>query len=423
MRKLFVALLLLLASIAAALWLRDHQGFVIIKVGAWSVQTSLVLFAGILLVGWAVLGLVWTLLARLFATPRGMRRWVQGRRRNRSRERLVNGLIQLAEGHYEQAERMLTRQAEADGLGLFHYLLAAISAHRRGDNESRDRFLSLADESESGAEVAVGLVQARFQLDARQREQALATLSWLHERAPGNRQVLALLYRCVTELEDWERARELLPQLRRHQALPADELDALETRLATERLDDAVAPGAEQSLASIWQGLTRAERRDPALRAHYARCLIRSGESAAAAELLKGWLRHDWDDRLVTAWGELEEVPGDQGFAQAERWLNHRPDDPVLLRTAGLQALRGGLWGRARSCLEAAAARDDDALTHRLLGDLYQQLGEPELARRAWHRAMDAGLGRPAVTVPALPPRQAADGSDVAEEAGASSSA
>ncbi|WP_440996740.1 heme biosynthesis HemY N-terminal domain-containing protein [Arhodomonas sp. SL1] len=408
MRKLFIALLLLIASMAAALWLRDHQGFVILKFGEWSLQTSLVVFAAALLVAWAVLSLAWTLVVRLVTTPRGMRRWIRGRRRSRSRERLVNGLIQLAEGHYEQAERMLTRQAEADELPLFHYLLAAIAAHRRGDTDERDRFLSLADESEPGATVAVGLLQAQLQLESRQWEKALATLSWLHERAPGNRRVLSMLYHCSLHLEDWERARALLPELRRNHALPDGELSGLENRLAKERLDAATAPGAEQSLASIWQGLSRAERREPELRAHYARCLIRAGESSTAAELLRGWLRHDWDDRLVEAWGELDDdYPGDQAYTQAEKWLSHRPEDAVLLRAAARQALRAGLWGRARSCLEAAVARDADAATERLLGDLYDQLGESELARKAWRRALDRGLGRPAMEVPALPARAA----------------
>ncbi|MDZ7810453.1 MAG: heme biosynthesis HemY N-terminal domain-containing protein [Arhodomonas sp.] len=306
MRKLFIALLLLIASMAAALWLRDHQGFVILKIGEWSLQTSLVVFAAALLVAWAVLSLAWTLVVRLVTTPRGMRRWIRGRRRSRSRERLVNGLIQLAEGHYEQAERMLTRQAEADELALFHYLLAAIAAHRR-DTDQRDRFLSLADESEPGATVAVGLLQAQLQLESRQWEKALATLSWLHERAPGNRRVLSMLYHCSLHLEDWERARALLPELRRNHALPDGELSGLENRLAKERLDAATGAGAEQSLASIWQGLSRAERREPELRAHYARCLIRAGSPRTAAELLRGWLRHDWDDRLVEAWGELDD--------------------------------------------------------------------------------------------------------------------
>ncbi|WP_435103102.1 heme biosynthesis HemY N-terminal domain-containing protein [Arhodomonas sp. AD133] len=405
MRKLFAILLLLVASVAAALWLRDHDGFVILKVDEYSVQTSLILFAAILLVAWFLLTVVWGTVVRVIRTPRGLRRWWRGRRRSRGRDELVNGLIQLAEGHYEQAERMLTRHPDVDGLPLFHYLLAAIAAHRRSDMDARDRFLTLADESETGAEVAVGLLQAQFQLESQQWEQALATLSWLHERAPGNRRVLGLLYRCAVELEDWERAADLLPELRRHDALTSDELAGLETRLARKRLEAAVAPGGEQRLASVWQGLTRAQRQDPELRAFYARCLIRANDSATAADLLRGWLRRDWDDRLVAVWGELDGIPADQAYGQAEKWLERRPEDPVLLRAAALQALRAGFWGRARSCLEAAVARGGDAATERLLGDLYHQLGETELARNAWQRALDAGLGRPSVAVPALPAR------------------
>lgn len=404
MRKLFLALLLLLASVAAAIWFRNQDGFIILRIGELAIQTSLFVAVGAVLAAWLLLSIALGLLRRLWRAPRGVRRSWQRRRELRARRRLMSGLLQLAEGRYREAERTLAPAATASDLPLFHYLLAAIAAQREGDWSLRDRYLAEADAADGRARLAVGLLQAQLQIEAEQWEEALASLSWLRERAPGNRRALALLARCLQALDDQTRLGELLPELRRQRALPEPELTALERRQFEARMQ-TFGPGAgAEDIARVWEELPRSRQREPALRAAYARALMRADCHATAEQLLRGWLREGWEEPLVAAYGELAVDPPERAFEQIEGWLRRRPEEPALLFAAARQAARCELWGRARSYLEAAASRTGHAEVHRMLAELYERLGETERARRAYRRAIGLDPGRnslPPIELPA----------------------
>lgn len=404
MRKLFIALVLLIASVAAALWLREHDGFVILQVGRWSIQVSLIVFVAAALILWLVLEGVLALLRKARRTPRRVRRWLGERRHDRAQHDLLSGLSQVAEGRYLDAERTLLSHVRSADVPAMHHLIAAVAAQRRGAWEARDEHLAAADRSAPGADVAVGLLQAQLQIEAEQWEQALATLTWLRDRAPNNRRAVGLLAQCLLALGDYERLWEMLPDLRRRGTLPEPRLLELERRVIGERFTGEAATGGAE-LKSLWKRLDREQRRETELRAVYADALINAGREGEAERVLLGWLRHRWDDRLVTAWGRLGAVNGERVFAQTERWLKERPQDVRLLEAAGRQAMAGELWGRARSYLEAAAARSSRAEVQLLLAELYEQIGEPERARQAYRRVLGLEAGRnalPRVEAPAI---------------------
>jgi len=394
MRKLFGALLILVASVAAALWLRDHDGFVVVSVAGLSVQASLIVFAGAVLALWLVLSLVAGLLRRIWRTPRDVRRWVGYRRHGKAREELLKGLIAVAEGEYDSAERTLMHRVNAAEVPVLNHLLAAVSAQRRGSWEARDEYLSLADQSEPRARIAVGLLQAQLQSDAGQWEQALATLNWLRERIPDNRRVLALLAQALTALEDWPHVVELLPDLRRRKALRGPHLESLEVRALSAYLQQ-LAREEPDRLDAVWNKLTREQRGLTPLQCAFADALIAAARDEDAQHQLRGWLKRDWKPELVRVWGRLGKSVAESAFGQAEKWLREHPRDGDLLYAAGQLALRAELWGRARSYLEAAGARSARADVQRDLAQLYEQIGETEKARQAYRRALGLDAGRP----------------------------
>ena len=404
MRKLFVALILLLASVAAALWLREHDGFVIVQVGRWSIQVSLIIFLAAVLILWLVIEGTLALIRRARRTPRRLRHWFGERRHRRAQHDLLSGLSQVAEGRYLDAERTLLSHVRSADVPVLHHLIAAVAAQRRGAWEARDEHLAAADRSTPGADVAVGLLQAQLQVEAEQWEQALATLNWLRDRAPRNRRAVGLLAQCLLALGDYDRLWDMLPDLRRRGTLPQPRLLELERRVVSERFTAAAAAGGAE-LKVLWRHLDREQRREPELRALYAEALIDAGREGEAERELLGWLRHRWDDRLVAVWGRLGAINGERVFAQTERWLKERPQDVRLLEAAGRQAMTAELWGRARSYLEAAAARSSRAELQLLLAELYERIGEPERARQAYRRVLGLEAGRsalPPVEAPAI---------------------
>ncbi|KAB7622681.1 heme biosynthesis HemY N-terminal domain-containing protein [Alkalilimnicola sp. S0819] len=411
MKKLILVLLALLLSVVAALWFREQGGYVFIQAGGWNLEMSLFVFVLATLLGVWLLWLAWHLLRGLWGAPSQVRGWWGERRRERARGELIRGMIRLAEGGAEDAEKLLLRDVARSDAPLLHYLAAAVAAQRRGSYADRDKYLAQADRTSRRARTAVGLLQAQLQIEARQWEQALASLSYLQERAPHNSRVLELLLRACEKLDDWRRVEQLLPELRKRRVLERPRLDALELDILRRRLRAATSEGAK-SLDRSWAGASRGLREVPEAWLAYTHGLRMQQRDVEAERLLRAKLVRDWDERLLAEYGELNGEAVEPAYAQVEKWLKERSEDVGLLEAAGRLALRSKLWGRARDYLEAAASRRPTAATLRLLGELREAMGEPERAREAYYRALSLATGgvRPAEldelagdTAPSLP--------------------
>lgn len=403
MRKLFLALILLLLSGAAALWLRSHDGYVVLVAGNWRLETSLILFAGAIAAGFILLWLALGLILRTVRLPGGVRRWLRYRREGRARDRLINGLLTAAEGRYRDAEALLEKAAGEPRVRLLGRLLSAEVAQRAGDYARRDEYMALADEA--GADrskkdrTALRLMQAEWYAEAGQWEQALATLTALRESHPNHPRVLTLLRDAYLALEEWDRLAELLPALKRAGVMADEAVADLERRVALARLGRA--GGDPSALQAVRDELPKVLRREPALVLAFAEAALAGGRDDMAEPVLRRALGREWNEALVACYGRLGADMSETALKHVEDWLKNRPEDPELLLAAGRLAVHRELWGRARSYLEASVGRRERADALRLLAEVQHRMGDEAAARDSRNRAL-------ALAVPlspnALPP-------------------
>lgn len=392
MRKLFILLLALVVSVAAALWLNQKGGFVLVSLGEWTLQTSVILFVGAILALIAAVYFLVTLLRQVFGVPRRLRGWSRNRRQRRARASLIDGLIRLAEGRPAEAEKQLLKHIDRSEAPLLHYLAAAVSAQQRGSYEDRDRFLADADRVSPRARLAVGLIQAQLQVEAMQWEQALATLNYLQELAPRNPRVLSMLLKCCLALKEWERLERLLPELKKQGVIDDARAQALARQVAEQRLRQAQGSDLV-TLERTWNGLGKSQREDPELTLLYVDGLIGFGSEDEAERVLRNRLQKDWQPSLVQRYGSLRIGEPEKAFAQTEKWLKERPDDALLLYVAGRHALRAKLWGRARLYFEASLGRLPSSQAYHALGALLEGMGESDAARECYRKAIEAVSG------------------------------
>jgi len=395
MRRLLIALFILLLSVAAALWFKEQAGYVLITVGRVTLETSLVFFLGVLAAFILVSYLLISVLRRLWRVPGGMRHWAGERRRSRGRKEMTAGLIKLAEGNWLESERLLTHNVDNSDVPLLHYLAAAVAAQRRGSFDDRDRYLALADRSSRKARLAVGLIQGQLQMESQQWEQALATLSYLHDSAPRHERVLRMLMESCLKLNEWDRLRQLLPELRKQGIVGDERARELETEIGLRRLERAVEQSAS-ALQQVWESVPRAIREQQSLALVYLDGLLRWRQGEEAERFIKTRLQREWDASLAARYPDLAALmPAERLFATVEKWLKERPEDGGLLYAAGRLALSNRLWGRARSYLEASLARGGGTAVRQTLAALLEFLGEKDAAREMYRDAAVAATGLP----------------------------
>jgi len=389
---LFVLLGVLFLSALAALWFHEQAGYVLINIGDLTIETSLFLALGLATVAVLVGYFLVRLLIRTVRAPGRMRGWMRRRRVSRSRDRLVHGLVRLAEGQYADAERTLIKAVPHSDTPVLHYLCAAWAAHREGAERRRDLYLAQADKVNPKARLAVGLIQAQLYLEQAQWETAFATLSFLAEKWPRQPRVLEMLAKSCVPLGEWDRLLRVLPQLRRQGTqLSNDDLDNLERRAAHGSLLNASRHG-EQALTKAWSNLPKQATRDPDVILTYvdARMQLDAGDPQAE-KLLKNGLRHTWRPEWIDRYGKLEMKNPAPPLANVQSWLKNRPEDATLLLTAGRLAMANNLWEKAREYLEAAVAREPTGEAYYLLACLQEQMKDTSDALYSFRRAAELG--------------------------------
>ncbi len=350
---LWLALLVILV-LGAVLLLRDDPGYLLLRYGDWSMETSLVVGAVAAIAG-AFLGwLSLRLLLWLWRLPRAMKRRRRQRRRDRARKLTGKGLLDLAEGRFEQSEQALLKLIDAVENPLINYLAAARAAQQQGKYDQRDEYLKAAHEANPEAEIAIGVTQAELQLAAGQTERALATLTHLRSVAPKHDYVLKLLARVYFQLEEWSKLCELLPEVRKKQLFRSDKLEGIELKAYTGCLNEAARLGGD-ALDRAWSKIPKAIQSHPDLLLHYIDLVERHHQDSRQVEqIVVKAINQEWNPRLVDFYGRLESADGNAQLATAEKWLQEYGNSPALLLALGRICKRLALWGKAQNYLEAS---------------------------------------------------------------------
>jgi HemY protein len=347
-------------------------GYVLVAYGERTIETSL--WAGIfsLFLVYLLVRIVMFIWRRVIGGRLGVSQWRARRQVRGARTKTVQGLLLMAEGEWQAANRVLIEGAKNSETPLINYLNAARAAHELDNTEQRDDLLRQAHETTPGSQFAVNLTQAHLQIDKHQWEQALATLLSLRNKAPKHHQVLDLLKTCYLQIEDWQALGALLPDLKKQKRLDAAELLELEGKVWVNQLSNMDNP------TKAWKKLPRELQGQAEVLRQTVAFIDASGQTDAAAQIVAQQLANTWDDELLDQYGRMLVTDIGTQMVNAEKWLKERPNNPVLLLALGRIALKQKQWSKAREYFEASLRlkRRGDAAAE--LGRLCIALGETD---------------------------------------------
>lgn len=348
-------LFLIILAMAAVMLVRDDPGFLLLRYREFSMETTLAFGVVAVFVVVVVIFYLFRFLRGLLHLPGAIGRQSKSRRINKSRKQLNQGLIDLAEGRFAQAENNLIRLVAHSESPLLHYLAAARAAQLQGKHDERDNYLKAAHEARPEAEIAIGVTQAELQLSHRQTEQALATLSHLHGIAPRHDYVSMLLARAYCEIEDWKSLVELLPDVGRKKLLKPSRLKMMEQVGYSGYLSDVAKQGDRGALEKAWKSIPKTLQIDAVLVLRYVELMIAGGwQSNSVETLITKTLDKNWSDTLVDSYGRYQSKNANAQLATAEKWLEDMGQNECLLLALGRIAMRAKLWGKAQGYFEAS---------------------------------------------------------------------
>lgn len=398
MKRILLIVAILAALISAALIaprLMDDPGYVMIDLGAWRLEMSLVTLAGGVILGWVAVSLALALV-RLPG-----RAW-RGGRRMRADRQMENGLLALTEGDWQRAEKELGKSLAYRG-STVGYLAAARAAQGQADVSRRDRWLKLADSRFGRRHFITGLARARLLSGEGRSEEAVPVLEDLHLQKPRHAGVLRLLLQAYQELDRWRDVRLLTPALKRAGIIDRERAEEL-TRLAAVR-ELRASPDIE-ALEQAWKLLNRKQRRERDLVLTYAQRASELGRPALGGPDLKRLLDQDLDPEALSLYAEAGDDERAARIADCEGWLRKSPDAPALHRALGLMYLGDRQYENARISLEQAVQTLPDGEAYAALGRIQDRSGQTEAAMQCYRNALRLKQGRVAKPLP--PPEEPA---------------
>ena len=393
MKKLLLIALVLVAVVAAA-WLApvllDDPGHVRIDLGDYRVEMSVLVLAGLALLFW--LALSWCVL--LIRVP-GLT--LRRARQARAQRQLETGLLALAEGDWQRAEKCLNR-------ALHHrdspaaYLAAARAAQGQAEPERRDAWLKLADARFGRRHRVAGLTRARLLMAEGRPSEAISILEGLHLRKTRHAGILRLLLQAYQDAGRWRDLRLLTPALDKADIVDRARADELAELAAVRELEAALDA---ETLEAAWHDLPRALRKGRSVVLAHARRATELGRHALAEPGLKRLLNEGMDPEALKWYASVDEQDRSTRIADCRRWLEQHPDHDGLHLALGRLYMAERNDEQARDHLEKALSLRPGGEAYGLLGRLHDRGGQVEAAAHCYRNALRLQSGRAAEPLPA----------------------
>ncbi len=304
----------------------------------------------------------------------------------KARHSLEQGLIELSEGRYAKAEKILLQKIDHNENSLSSYLAAARAAQYQGAHERRDEYLRRAQQSTPGADIAIGLTQAELQLDHNQLEQALATLNHLNQLSPLHACVLKLLAKTHRKLADWESLRECLPDVKKAGAITGEKLLSLEIDTWCGLMSERGKTCYIDLLTQLWEIMPHNIKAMPEVVEYYAVELIKLHASGEAEQVLRDYLCNNWVESSVMLYSELDVMASEQQIGIVEGWLQQHQHNEHLLYALGKMCASKDMWGQARTYLEASLSVKPMPATYLKLAQLLEDHLEDSRQAHEYYR-------------------------------------
>jgi len=366
----------------------DSPGYVLMGIGEWSLETTLIVFIIALIFLFFFLYLFFRVLGWLARLPGKIKSRGQNVRFNRSQEALIAGLVDSAEGNWEKAEKTLIKHASHSGAPLLHYLTAARAAQSRGAIDKRDEYLQQASQA-PGSDIAVGLTQAELNLSGNQFDEALETLNKLHSIDPTHSTVLKLLHQAYQKMGDWEALRNLIPSLHNNKVMMEAEIKLLETEAFSKLLKQAAETKDIQQVEALWAEIPNYIKTMPGISAIYFAAMIESGADTKIEDELTRALAMHWNETLLVLFGSINSVDTFRQLEIAEQWLVMHQTSSTLLTVLGKLSLKCGDEIKAASYLSNSISIEPTVYAYQLLGDLCYNRGDKDKASECYKQGLE----------------------------------
>lgn len=355
---------------AAAAWLADQPGAATLQWGGYRIDTSfgvLAVVVGAVIVIAGLLYRVWLFVRR---APGSARASWRGHRRGRGYQALTKGMVAVAAGDADEAQRQARK---ADGLlsePPLTMLLSAQAAQLSGDERAAERFFRAMTENRETEFLGLrGLLnQAMKRQDT---DEAVALARRAHRLKPDSEWVSQSLFELQTRSGQWLDASVTVKEAARNRHLSSLDSRHRQAVLAFQMSLAATESGdMVEALKQMKAALDFDSDFLPAALA-LARHYVGAGKTRKAGALIERLWAREPHPAFVPLYWQARGAATPLGRVKASEHLHgFNPGSTESDMAVARAALEADLWGQARKHLELAGIDEPSARVCRMMANL-----------------------------------------------------
>lgn len=386
-KALFVIIIIAAGLILGPLWSGD-SGSLIILVGNYSVEMSLIVAAILLVIALLIFWVLEALIRKIFSGRKLTANWFLRRREQKAQQKFETALTEWLNKNYKLAASAAESAAPGLKRPQHGYLLAAAAWQALHNTKEQQRLLGLARNLDTDA-VSVQLATLESTTDAKQ---ALQLSKSLLQAYPKQNNVLRATATALYKHQHLQSLRELLPALHDREILPGALL-AEYTRASYRAYFQAAGTDSDK-LNEAWRELPKKTRRSTSVRLAYLDTLTQRGFGAIAAKVAARGIHH----QILTASDLLQYNARDWRQTaslrdEIEQQVKAHPQHPNWLLLLAIVAIQEGDVLLAERAAEKAITIKPDRQAYRILGEALLANQQKEAALQAFRQAANLKQG------------------------------
>lgn len=378
-----IVILLIAGLLVGPLW-SGNTGYLLISVGQWTIETSLVAALILLVITLLVCRVIVRFLARLVRGTKWGVRWFGNRRQQKAEAAFHEALVALNDGDYTGSSRAANRAWQLRKQPN-DALLAAYAAQHIGDLKQAREWLTHSGKT---ADLAVSEMLYALRDNPDSISSRLTDLKALLRDYPRHPELVRESVLGYQRLHRYRDLVALLPTARQLKLFSETQFAAIEEETYYALMLE-VGRSSAAKLQDYWQSLRREERRDAVIRRAYLRALVTFQHNSAADKVAARALKRGELDiadllekNLLVAGPELRDIVQDG--------LKKNPDDAFLLQAMGQMALATKDYALAQRALRRAAELAPSQRVWLDLARTYDALGDTANTLQCYREAMRA---------------------------------
>lgn len=393
-RRLLKAILFLLGVALVIFLLVRGDGYLLIAYGTKTIEMTL--WVAAIIVALLIVG-IWLLRQLMIGGVEIARRFREiflFGSVERAQKRAANGMVDYLTGDWFEARKKLTRTLDKVEYPLANYLAAARSSFEMGDETEAERILDKAL-ALAHSELPVALTRARLHVQSGRYEEAINILKPIDIKMPRQPAVLDLMHHIYIAQKNWRALEELFPVMRKAKVLSNVEFDALEIRLACEKIHVQSAQTKAlliserlPTLQKLWKSFSRSLQKSPEVVLAYARALAENYQDQEAEVVIRKALNNQWYEPLIAFYGRLQAKEIHTQIRTVDAWLKNNPQDATLLLTMGRLMERNQQWELARDYYQRSLNQKQDVETVAELARLMTKMGDHKRSAEYYQQSL-----------------------------------